>query len=43
MGAGQKSWVQSRTTFAALARDEHAGPSSLLTTFFCYTDTIPDL
>ena len=29
MGAGQKSWVQSQTTFAALERDEHAGPGWL--------------
>ncbi|KAK9828418.1 hypothetical protein WJX81_006069 [Elliptochloris bilobata] len=29
VGAGQKSWVQSQTTFAALARDEHAGPGGL--------------
>lgn len=29
MGAGQKSWVQSQTTFAALARDEHVGPGGL--------------
>ena len=29
MGAGQKSWVQSQTTFAALMRDEHAGAGGL--------------
>ena len=29
VGAGQKSWVQSQTTFAALMRDEHAGAGGL--------------
>ena len=29
MGAGQKSWVQSQTTFAALMRDEHVGAGGL--------------
>ncbi len=29
VGAGQKSWVQSQTTFVALARDEHAGLGGL--------------